>query len=68
MLLGSQGVVLLPVAARLIYPLRGHPRLNPVWASLAMAMSSLSVICASLVMGHNAMDISCSDNFIEYTK
>jgi P-type Cu+ transporter len=43
-------VVLLPIAAGVIYPANGHPRLNPVWASLAMAMSSLSVICSSLVM------------------
>ncbi|KAK5936581.1 hypothetical protein PMZ80_011179 [Knufia obscura] len=43
-------VVLIPIAAGVIYPLHGHPRLNPVWASLAMAMSSLSVICSSLVM------------------
>jgi Cu+-exporting ATPase len=43
-------VVLLPIAAGVIYPAYGHPRLNPVWASLAMAMSSLSVICSSLVM------------------
>jgi P-type E1-E2 ATPase len=43
-------VVLLPIAAGVIYPVHGHPRLNPVWAGLAMAMSSLSVICSSLVM------------------
>jgi Cu+-exporting ATPase len=43
-------VVLLPIAAGVIFPVHGHPRLNPVWASLAMAMSSLSVICSSLVM------------------
>ena len=43
-------MVLLPIAAGVIYPVHGHPRLNPVWASLAMAMSSLSVICSSLVM------------------
>jgi P-type Cu+ transporter len=43
-------VVLLPIAAGVIYPIQGHPRLNPVWASLAMALSSLSVISSSLVM------------------
>jgi P-type E1-E2 ATPase len=43
-------VVLLPIAAGAIYPVHGHPRLNPVWASLAMALSSLSVVCSSLVM------------------
>jgi heavy metal translocating P-type ATPase len=43
-------VVLLPIAAGTVYPARGHPRLGPVWASLAMALSSLSVICSSLVL------------------
>jgi P-type Cu+ transporter len=43
-------LVLLPIAAGVIYPVHGHPRLNPVWASLAMAMSSLSVISSSLIM------------------
>ncbi|OXV06324.1 hypothetical protein Egran_05908 [Elaphomyces granulatus] len=43
-------VVLIPIAVGVIYPVHGHPRLHPVWASLAMAMSSLSVICSSLVM------------------
>ncbi|KAN0110746.1 heavy metal translocatin [Hyaloscypha variabilis] len=43
-------VVLLPIAAGAIYPARGHPRLGPVWASLAMALSSLSVICSSLAL------------------
>lgn len=43
-------VVLVPIAAGVIYPLHGHPRLNPVWASLAMALSSLSVISSSLIM------------------
>jgi Cu+-exporting ATPase len=43
-------MVLLPVAAGVIYPAHGHPRLNPVWASLAMALSSLSVVCSSLAM------------------
>jgi P-type Cu+ transporter len=43
-------VVLLPIAAGVIYLVHGHPRLNPVWASLAMAMSSLSVICSSFAM------------------
>jgi cation transport ATPase len=43
-------VVLLPVAVGLIYLAHGHPRLNPVWASLAMALSSLSAICSSLIL------------------
>lgn len=43
-------VVLLPIAAGVIYPAHGHPRLNPVWASLAMTLRSLSVVNSSLIM------------------
>ncbi|KAI9767407.1 MAG: hypothetical protein M1835_007043, partial [Candelina submexicana] len=43
-------VAMLPVAAGVLYPLPGHPRLAPVWASLAMALSSVSVICSSLAL------------------
>ncbi|KIV92543.1 hypothetical protein PV10_03832 [Exophiala mesophila] len=43
-------VALVPIAAGVIYPAPGHPKLNPVWASLAMALSSLSVVSSSLVM------------------
>jgi Cu+-exporting ATPase len=39
----------LPIAAGVAYP-AGHVRLNPVWASLAMALSSVSVICSSLML------------------
>lgn len=43
-----------PVAAGALYPLRGgsgtHVRLDPVWASLAMALSSVSVVCSSLAL------------------
>ncbi|KAF9062165.1 heavy metal translocatin [Rhodocollybia butyracea] len=39
----------LPVAAGVIYP-AGHVRLDPVWASLAMALSSVSVVCSSLLL------------------
>ncbi|KZP17294.1 heavy metal translocatin [Athelia psychrophila] len=41
--------IALPVAAGVIYP-AGHVRLNPVWASLAMALSSVSVVCSSLLL------------------
>jgi cation transport ATPase len=43
-------MILLPIAAKVIYPVHRHLRLSPVWASLAIAISSLSVICSSLVM------------------
>lgn len=43
----------LPIAAGVLYPVKSNGtriRLDPVWASLAMALSSISVICSSLVM------------------
>ncbi len=43
----------LHIAAGVFYPVRSngsHVRLDPVWASLAMALSSISMICSSLVM------------------
>ncbi|KAF8971242.1 E1-E2 ATPase-domain-containing protein [Flammula alnicola] len=42
-------LVALPIAAGVIYP-AGHARLNPVWGSLAMALSSVSVVCSSLFL------------------
>ncbi|OAX43514.1 HAD-like protein, partial [Rhizopogon vinicolor AM-OR11-026] len=42
-------LIAVPIAAGVIYP-AGHVRLDPVWASLAMALSSLSVICSSLAL------------------
>ncbi|KAF9075837.1 heavy metal translocatin [Rhodocollybia butyracea] len=39
----------LPIAAGAIFP-AGHIRLDPVWASLAMALSSVSVVCSSLLL------------------
>lgn len=44
-------LVALPVAAGVLYPVvskGNHVRLDPVWASLAMAMSSISVVLSSL--------------------
>ncbi|KAK5111968.1 hypothetical protein LTR85_011715 [Meristemomyces frigidus] len=43
----------LPIAAGVLYPVKSngqHIRLDPVWASLAMALSSISVICSSLLL------------------
>ena len=42
-------IVALPIAAGVIYP-AGHARLAPVWASLAMALSSVTVVCSSLLL------------------
>lgn len=46
-------LIALPVAAGVLYPIKSsgsHIRLNPVWASLAMALSSISVVCSSLLL------------------
>lgn len=54
-------IILVPVAAGVFYPLPrtkivheevvvGHWRLDPVWAALAMALSSVSVVLSSLVL------------------
>ncbi|KAL9084090.1 MAG: hypothetical protein Q9165_008228 [Trypethelium subeluteriae] len=46
--------VAMPIAAGVLYPLKStggtHVRLDPVWASLAMALSSVSVVCSSLAL------------------
>lgn len=50
-------IVCLPVAAGVFFPITdkhgNHVRLDPVWASLAMALSSISVICSSLLLRAN---------------
>jgi Cu+-exporting ATPase len=46
-------MVALPVAAGALYPIISHGkhvRLDPVWASLAMAASSISVVMSSLAL------------------
>jgi len=42
-------IVAVPIAAGVLYPV-GHARLSPVWAALAMALSSVSVIVSSLLL------------------
>lgn len=46
--------IALPVAAGVLFPLKSgsgtHVRLDPVWASLAMALSSISVVSSSLLL------------------
>jgi len=42
-------VVLIPVAAGVLYPYR-QTQLSPVWSSLAMALSSVSVVVSSLAL------------------
>ena len=45
-------LVALPIAAGVLYPVKtngSYTRLDPVWANLAMALSSVSVICSSLL-------------------
>ena len=47
-------VLAVPVAAGAFYPIvtssGTHVRLDPVWASLAMALSSISVVLSSLAL------------------
>ncbi|KAF9259501.1 heavy metal translocatin [Marasmius fiardii PR-910] len=42
-------IAALPIAAGVLYPV-GHIRLDPVWAALAMCLSSVSVVCSSLLL------------------
>ncbi|KUJ12609.1 putative copper-transporting ATPase 3 [Mollisia scopiformis] len=46
-------MIMLPFAAGVLYPVVSggkHVRLDPVWASLSMALSSISVVCSSLAL------------------
>jgi len=46
---GIYNIIAVPIAAGVLYPI-GNARLSPVWASLAMALSSVSVVCSSLML------------------
>ncbi|KAK9315241.1 hypothetical protein V1524DRAFT_430424 [Lipomyces starkeyi] len=46
---GIYNMIGVPIAAGVIYP-ANHARLAPAWASLAMALSSVSVVCSSLAL------------------
>ena len=46
-------MIALPIAAGVLYPIKSgsnHIRLDPVWAALAMALSSISVVTSSLLL------------------
>lgn len=51
---GVYNLCAMPIAAGVLYPVTtasgSHVRLDPVWASLAMALSSVSVVCSSLLL------------------
>ncbi|EKG22182.1 ATPase P-type K/Mg/Cd/Cu/Zn/Na/Ca/Na/H-transporter [Macrophomina phaseolina MS6] len=54
---GVYNLCAMPIAAGVLYPVTTasgtHIRLDPVWASLAMALSSVSVVCSSLLLRSN---------------
>ncbi|KAF5208730.1 putative copper-transporting ATPase [Clavispora lusitaniae] len=56
-------VIGIPIAAGVIYPIN-NSRLSPVWASAAMAASSLSVVTSSLLLGLYRPKIR-SEQFVE---
>jgi heavy metal translocating P-type ATPase len=46
-------IIALPIAAGVLYPIKSggsHVRLDPAWAALAMALSSISVVGSSLLL------------------
>jgi len=60
--------IALPVAAGAFYPIMNHGehvRLDPVWASLAMALSSISVVMSSLALRIKVNGIGYRERRIE---
>lgn len=61
-------VVAIPVAAGVLYPVTNngqHVRLDPVWASLAMALSSISVVLSSLALKSRILGLGFRERKIE---
>jgi cation transport ATPase len=61
-------VIAIPVAAGVLYPITNngtHVRLDPVWASLAMALSSISVVLSSLALKIRALGLGFRERKIE---
>ncbi|KAK0708212.1 E1-E2 ATPase-domain-containing protein [Lasiosphaeris hirsuta] len=57
-----------PVAAGVLYPITNkgvHVRLDPVWASLAMALSSISVVLSSLALRSRVFGVGFRERKIE---
>lgn len=63
-------LIALPIAAGVLYPVVSngqHIRLDPVWASLAMALSSVSVICSSLLLRGTLPIVGFRDARLQFT-
>jgi len=61
-------VIAVPVAAGVLYPITNngeHIRLDPVWASLAMALSSISVVLSSLALRSPFLGLGFRDRRVE---
>jgi len=61
-------VLAVPIAAGALYPITNngvHVRLDPVWASLAMALSSISVVLSSLALKSRILGLGFKERKIE---
>ncbi|KAK4444681.1 E1-E2 ATPase-domain-containing protein [Podospora aff. communis PSN243] len=61
-------VTAIPVAAGVLYPITNngeHVRLDPVWASLAMALSSISVVLSSLALKSRILGLGFKERKIQ---